>query len=51
MFGPELQSGTVRRVLGDWTLPPVELWALFPTGRRTSAKARSFVAFIEEHTV
>ena len=31
----------------DWTLPPIELWTVFPTGRRVSAKARAFAAFIE----
>src|ERR1700736_2450808 len=45
---PELKSGAVRAVLQDWTLPPMELWAVFPTGRRASAKARAFVTFIEE---
>jgi DNA-binding transcriptional LysR family regulator len=49
MFEPELVRGTVRPVLGDWTLPPVDLWAVFPTGRRVSAKARAFVTFIETH--
>ena len=48
MFAPELQSGIVRAVLRDWTLPPIELWTVFPTGRRASAKARAFAAFIEE---
>ena len=47
MFHPELRSGQVREVLRDWELPPVGLWVVFPTGRRTSAKARAFVAFIE----
>jgi DNA-binding transcriptional LysR family regulator len=47
MFVPELRSGTVRAVLEDWTLPPIDLWAVFPTGRRTSAKARAFVTFVE----
>jgi DNA-binding transcriptional LysR family regulator len=45
---PELKSGAVRAVLQDWMLPPIDLWAVFPTGRRISAKARAFVAFIEE---
>jgi DNA-binding transcriptional LysR family regulator len=35
-------------VLQDWMLPPMELWAVFPTGRRVSTKARAFVTFIEE---
>lgn len=47
MFAPELQSGIVRAVLQDWTLPPIGLWTVFPTGRRASAKARAFAAFIE----
>jgi DNA-binding transcriptional LysR family regulator len=46
MFAPELQNGIVRAVLRDWTLPPIELWTVFPTGRRASAKARAFAAFI-----
>ena len=44
---PELKSGAVKAVLTEWTLPPMELWAVFPTGRRASAKARAFVTFIE----
>jgi DNA-binding transcriptional LysR family regulator len=45
---PELKSGAVRAVLQDWTLPSMELWAVFPTGRRASAKARAFITFIEQ---
>jgi DNA-binding transcriptional LysR family regulator len=48
MFAPELNRGLVEAVLQDWTLPAMELWAVFPTGRRVSAKARAFVTFIEE---
>lgn len=47
MFGPELASGAVRAVLADWALPPIDLWALYPTGRMPSAKARAFAAFVE----
>ena len=47
MFAPELASGAVRRVLEDWELPPVDLWAVFPTGRLASAKARAFADFVE----
>ncbi|HTV37699.1 MAG TPA: LysR family transcriptional regulator [Xanthobacteraceae bacterium] len=46
MFTPELKSGAVQRLLTDWCLPVVELWAVFPTGRQPSAKARAFVNFI-----
>jgi DNA-binding transcriptional LysR family regulator len=47
MFTPELRSGTVRAVLSDWSLPPLDLWAVFPTGRAATAKARAFVDFFE----
>jgi DNA-binding transcriptional LysR family regulator len=47
MFDPELKNGTVRAVLEDWSLPPIDLWAVFPTGRQASAKARAFASFIE----
>jgi DNA-binding transcriptional LysR family regulator len=47
MFAPELETGRVRRVLQDWVLPSVNLWAVFPTGRQASAKACAFAGFIE----
>jgi hypothetical protein len=34
-------------VLTDWSLPPVEAWAIFPAGRQTSAKAQTFASSIE----
>jgi DNA-binding transcriptional LysR family regulator len=48
MFAPELKSGAVKSVLNDWSLPPVDLWAVFPTGRQAGAKARAFAGFIEK---
>lgn len=47
MFVPELASGEVKRVLTDWALPPIDLWAVFPAGRMASAKARQFASFVE----
>jgi DNA-binding transcriptional LysR family regulator len=47
MFWPELTSGAVRRVLEAWALPTIDLWAVFPTGRLASAKARAFATFVE----
>ena len=47
MFGPELASGAVERVLPEWTLPPIDLWAVYPTGRLATAKARAFADFVE----
>jgi len=46
-FAPELKSGAVQAVLTDWLLPLVDLWAVFPTGRQASAKARAFASFVE----
>jgi len=48
MFTPELRSGRVRAVLEDWSLPAIDLWAVFPAGRKGSAKARAFATFIED---
>lgn len=47
MFWPELRSGEVTRVLEDWELPTIDLWAVFPTGRLASAKARAFADFAQ----
>ncbi|GGK43465.1 DNA-binding transcriptional regulator, LysR family [Pseudomonas koreensis] len=47
MFAPELASGAVKTVMHDWTLPDLDLWAVFPTGRLVSAKARAFVEYIQ----
>lgn len=47
MFQPELASGTVVRCLTDWDLTPIDLWALYPAGRLTSARARAFSDFVQ----
>lgn len=47
MFVRELASGAVVPLLPDWTLPPIDLWALFPAGRMPSAKARAFLSWFE----
>lgn len=46
-FAPELASGIVKAVLNDWQLPSLDLWAVYPTGRMASAKAREFASFVE----
>jgi DNA-binding transcriptional LysR family regulator len=48
MFVPEIASGAVQCVLPQWKLPPINLWAVFPTGRLVSAKARALADFVEE---
>jgi DNA-binding transcriptional LysR family regulator len=36
-----------RAVLAEWSLPAGDIWAVFPTGRKASAKARAFIKFVE----
>jgi DNA-binding transcriptional LysR family regulator len=48
MFAPELESGDVVSVLDQWTLPPMDLWVIYPSGRLTSTKARTFVKWVEK---
>lgn len=47
MFAAEISNGTVKTLLKDWELPSIDLWAVFPTGRMVSAKARAFADFVE----
>lgn len=48
MFAPELASGAVEQLLSEWSLPTIDLWAVYPSGRLSSAKARAFTAFVQE---
>jgi len=48
MFAPELADGRVLRLLESWALPDIDLWAVFPTGRLATAKARAFAEFVED---
>jgi len=48
MFAPELASGAVQAVLADWALPPLDLWAVYPSGRLATTKARAFVEFVQQ---
>jgi hypothetical protein len=47
MFAPELESGEVVSILRDWTLSDLDLWVIYPSGRRTSTKARVFMKWFE----
>jgi DNA-binding transcriptional LysR family regulator len=51
MMTPELAAGTVVPVLTDWILPSISLWAIFPSGRLLSAKARAFAMWFEQDFV
>lgn len=47
MMEPELASGRVVPVLTDWQFPNADLWAILPSGRLPTAKARAFVSWFE----
>ncbi|WP_298196349.1 LysR family transcriptional regulator [Novosphingobium sp.] len=47
MFTPELAAGTVRPVLAEWHLPSLDVWAMLPSGRKATRRARVFVDWIE----
>jgi DNA-binding transcriptional LysR family regulator len=49
MFAPELEQGRVVPVLEDWSLSPVDLWAVYPAGRLPSSKARAFATWLSDH--
>jgi DNA-binding transcriptional LysR family regulator len=48
MMRREIDTGAVTVLLPAWTLPPVDLWAVFPAGRLTSTRARVFVDWFAE---
>lgn len=45
----EIDKGTLIPVLPDWTLPSVEVHAVFPAGRAAKPAARLFVDFLARH--
>jgi DNA-binding transcriptional LysR family regulator len=47
MFADEIADGSVRKIVSDWQLRPIDLWAVFPSGRMATAKARQFASFVE----
>src|SRR6266446_7100028 len=49
LFTPELKSGAVISVLQDWSLPAMDLWALFPAGRQ--ARDRKSTRLNSSHLV
>jgi len=41
-----LESGRLRAVLTEWTLPPADLYAIYPPRLNLSARLRSFIDFL-----
>jgi DNA-binding transcriptional LysR family regulator len=44
-----LHSGAIVPLLGDWTLPPQEIHAVFPSPQLVPAKVSGFVAWLQGH--
>ena len=42
-LAPYLRSGRLRPILADWTLPPANIIAVYPTRQNLSARTRAFV--------
>jgi DNA-binding transcriptional LysR family regulator len=46
--GAYLESGRLRRVLSDWSLPDADVYAVYPERHNISAKVTSFISFLEQ---
>jgi DNA-binding transcriptional LysR family regulator len=51
MFQPEIASGEVVPILTEWELPQIDLWVVYPSGRLTSTKARTFALWFQARSV
>jgi DNA-binding transcriptional LysR family regulator len=47
--GPEIESGTLVRLLPGWAMERADVYAVFPAGPRPSAKVRALVDHIARH--
>jgi DNA-binding transcriptional LysR family regulator len=47
MMQAELESGQVVSLLDEWQLPSIPLWAVYPSGRLPTTKARTFISWFE----
>jgi DNA-binding transcriptional LysR family regulator len=43
---PMLRSGKLRLMLAEWSLPPADIYAVFPTRSHLSAKTRALVDYL-----
>ncbi|VWD41392.1 LysR family transcriptional regulator [Burkholderia lata] len=46
---PFIDSGALTRVLADWSLPPSDIYAVYPERLNLSAKVRVFIDFLGEY--
>jgi DNA-binding transcriptional LysR family regulator len=45
--GQYIDSGSLARLLADWSLPPADVYAVYPERLNLSAKVRVFVEFLD----
>ena len=48
IVGADLQQGTLRSILSDYTAPELALYAIYPRDRHLSVKVRLFIDFLVE---
>jgi LysR family transcriptional regulator, transcriptional activator for dmlA len=46
---PWIASGSLKRVLADWSLPPADIYAIYPERLNLSAKVRVFIDYLEQY--
>lgn len=46
---PYLDSGALKQVLADWSMPPADIYAIYPERLNLSAKVRVFIDFLERY--
>ena len=44
-----LKTGELVKILSDYTVPPINAYAVYPANRYLSQRARIFIAFLKEH--
>lgn len=49
LCGPDIAAGRLTRLFTDWTLPSVEVHAVFPSQRELSPTVRAFVDFMGDN--
>jgi len=45
--GQYIDSASLARLLADWSLPPADIYAVYPERLNLSAKVRVFVEFLD----
>ncbi len=48
VVGSDIEKGTLKVVLENYSLPPLDIHAVYPHRKYLSAKVRSFIDFLQE---